>query len=334
MARHPTDSPVARHREGFEHAGFAHEGGQAQPGRRIRVIGVPVDLGASRRGVDMGPSAVRVAGLEARLEVLGHEVTDSGNIDVEIAETREAGTGNAHYLTEIAETCTRTAEAVVETLRAGMTPLVLGGDHSVAAGTVSGVAEFYRSQGQKIGLVWFDAHTDINTPETSPSGNVHGMPLAALLGLGPEALARIFGYAPKIAPENTVLVGIRDIDAAERENIRRAGVTEIYTMREIDERGMRTVMEEALRRAGQGTAGYHVSLDMDWIDPEDAPGVGTPVRGGATYREAHLAMEIVADDGRLLSFEIVEVNPVIDEHNRTAELAVELACSAFGKKIL
>jgi len=309
-------------------------GAQALPTRRIRVIGVPLDLGASRRGVDMGPSAMRVAGLEKRLEALGHQVADSGNIRVEIAETLTLGNENARYLQEIAETCTRTAEAVVKTLEEGMTPLLLGGDHSLAAGSVSGVAEFYRRQGQKIGVLWIDAHSDINTPETSPSGNVHGMPLAALLGLGPEPLANIFGYSPKIAAENTVLIGVRDIDAAERENIRRAGVAEVYTMRDIDERGMRTVMEEALRAAGRGTAGYHVSLDMDWIDPEDAPGVGTPVRGGATYREAHLAMEIIADHARLLSFEIVEVNPVIDEHNRTADLAVELACSAFGKKIL
>jgi len=313
---------------------FPHSGTQALPTRRIRVTGVPLDMGASRRGVDMGPSAMRVAGLEARLESLGHQVTDGGNIRVEVAETRTSGDKNARYLAEIAETCTRTAEAVVKTLEEGMTPLVLGGDHSLAAGTVSGVAEFYRRQGQKIGLIWIDAHSDINTPETSPSGNVHGMPLAALLGLGPEPLGNIFGYSPKVAAENTVLIGVRDIDAAERENIRRAGVAEVYTMRDIDERGMRTVMEEALRTAERGTAGYHVSLDMDWIDPEDAPGVGTPVRGGATYREAHLAMEILADHGRLLSFEIVEVNPVIDEHNRTADLAVELACSAFGKKIL
>jgi len=318
----------------FEESPFSHSGTQALPTRRIRVIGVPLDMGASRRGVDMGPSAMRVAGLEARLEALGHLVTDGGNIRVEVAETRASGDKSARYLTEIAETCTRTAEAVVKTLEEGMTPLVLGGDHSLAAGSVSGVAEFYRRQGQKIGLIWIDAHSDINTPETSPSGNVHGMPLAALLGLGPEPLGNIFGYSPKVAAENTVLIGVRDIDAAERENIRRAGVAEVYTMRDIDERGMRTVMEEALRAAGRGTAGYHVSLDMDWIDPEDAPGVGTPVRGGATYREAHLAMEILADHGRLLSFEIVEVNPVIDEHNRTADLAVELACSAFGKKIL
>jgi arginase len=309
-------------------------GAQAQPTRRIRVIGVPLDLGASRRGVDMGPSAVRVAGLEARLEALGHQVTDGGNIRVEIAETQAAGNENARFLKQIAETCTRTAEAVVKTLEEGMTPLLLGGDHSLAAGSVSGVAHFYRRQSQPIGVLWIDAHSDINTPESSPSGNVHGMPLAALLGLGPEPLANIFGYAPKIAAQNTVLIGLRDIDAGERENIRRAGVAAVYTMRDIDERGMRAVMEEALGVAGRGTAGYHVSLDMDWIDPEDAPGVGTPVRGGATYREAHLAMEIVADHGRLLSFEIVEVNPVIDEHNRTADLAVELACSAFGKKIL
>jgi arginase len=309
-------------------------GTQGLPTRRIRVLGVPLDMGASRRGVDMGPSAVRVAGLEARLESLGHRVTDGGNIRVEIAETQPAGSDNARYLKPIAETCNRTAEAVLKTLEEGMTPLVLGGDHSLAAGSIAGVAEFYRRKEQKIGLLWIDAHADINTPETSPSGNVHGMPLAALLGLGPEALANVYGYAPKIQPENTVIIGVRDIDAAERDNIRRAGITEVYTMRDIDERGMRAVMEEALRAAGRGTAGYHVSLDMDWIDPEDAPGVGTPVRGGATYREAHLAMEILADHGRLLSFEIVEVNPVIDEHNRTADLAVELACSAFGKKIL
>jgi arginase len=311
-----------------------HSGTQALPPRRIRVIGVPLDMGASRRGVDMGPSAMRVAGLEARLEALGHRVTDGGNIRVEIAETLASGSDRARYLKPIAETCSRTADEVVKTLDEGMTPLLLGGDHSLAAGSISGVAEFYRRQGQKIGVLWIDAHSDINTPETSPSGNVHGMPLAALLGLGPEELGNLYGYAPKVSPENTVLIGIRDIDAAERENIRRAGIAEVYTMRDIDERGMRAVMEEALRAAGRGTAGYHVSLDMDWIDPEDAPGVGTPVRGGATYREAHLAMEILADHGRLLSFEIVEVNPVIDEHNRTADLAVELACSAFGKKIL
>ena len=301
--------------------------------RKIRVIGVPLDLGQSRRGVDMGPSAVRVAGLEARLEALGHIVEDAGNVTVAIAEQKQKGDARAKYLKEITATCSLHAELIVKTITSGEVPLVLGGDHSVGAGTVAGVAEFYRRQNQKIGLLWIDAHTDINTPETSPSGNVHGMPLAAIMGLGPPQLADIFSFSPKVSPENCVLVGVRDIDGIERENVRRAGI-EVLTMRDIDERGMRAVMEEALRIAGRGTVGYHVSLDMDWIDPEDAPGVGTPVRGGATYREAHLAMEIIADHGRMLSMEIVEVNPVIDEHNRTADLAVELALSAFGKKIL
>jgi arginase len=301
--------------------------------KKIRVIGVPLDLGQSRRGVDMGPSAVRVAGLEARLEQLGHVVEDAGNITVAIAEQKKEGDPHAKYLKEITTTCIKQADLVLKTLEAGKVPLVLGGDHSVAAGTVSGVAEFYRRQEQKIGLIWIDAHTDINTPDSSPSGNVHGMPLAAIMGLGPPELANVLNFSPKVPPENCVLVGVRDIDAVEKENVRRAGI-DVFTMRDIDERGMRTVMEEALRIAGRGTAGYHVSLDMDWVDPEYAPGVGTPVRGGATYREAHLAMEIIADHGRMLSFEIVEVNPVIDEHNRTADLAVELALSAFGKKIL
>src|SRR5436309_575721 len=302
-------------------------------GRKIRVIGVPLDLGQSRRGVGMGPSAVRVAGLEARLEALGHVVEDGGNVSVAIPEQKKEGHPNAKYLKEITATCTKHAELVLKTLEAGMVPIALGGDHSMAAGTVSGVAEFYRRQNQKIGLIWIDAHTDINTPDSSPSGNVHGMPLAALMGLGPPELANILNFSPKVPAENCVLVGVRDIDSIEKENVRRAGI-DVFTMRDIDERGMRTVMEEALRIAGRDTAGYHVSLDMDWIDPEDAPGVGTPVRGGATYREAHLAMEIIADHGRMQSFEIVEVNPVIDEHNRTAVLAVELALSAFGKKIL
>ena len=301
--------------------------------RKIRVIGVPLDLGQSRRGVDMGPSAVRVAGLEMRLEELGHVVEDGGNVAVAIPEQKKAGDPHAKYLKEITATCTKEAELVLKTLDSGIVPLVLGGDHSIGAGTVSGVAEFYRRQNQKIGLIWVDAHTDINTPDSSPSGNVHGMPLAAIMGLGPADLANIFNFSPKVDPDNCVLVGVRDIDAIERENVRRAGI-HVYTMRDIDERGMRNVMETAVRLAAEGTAGYHVSLDMDWVDPEDAPGVGTPVRGGATYREAHLAMEIIADDGKMLSFEIVEVNPVIDEHNRTADLAVELALSAFGKKIL
>jgi len=306
--------------------------------RRIRILGVPLDLGASRRGVDMGPSALRVAGLEAHLEALGHEVSDGGNVRVEIAETQPAGASNARFLTEIADTCTRTAQAVSDAMHQGLTPLILGGDHSLAAGSVSGVSHFFHQQGQKLGLLWLDAHSDINTPATSPSGNVHGMPLAALTGLGTDSglspLARIFDYLPKVSPANTVVLGVRSIDAHERANLHAAGVRGVYTMRDIDERGLRTVMQEALEIISDGTAGFHVSLDMDWIDPEHAPGVGTAVRGGATYREAHLAMELIADHGGMVSFEIVEVNPILDQRNSTAELAVELACSAFGKKIL
>ena len=303
--------------------------------KKIRVIGVPLDLGQTRRGVDMGCSAVRVAGLEARLEQLGHKVEDAGNIGVAIAETKASfGASNARYLKEITQTCTKEAELVVQDAGGGE-GAAGGGRRPLHRGRARcpGWRNITGAQNQAAGLLWIDAHSDINTPNSSPSGNVHGMPLAAIMGLWPSELANIFGFSPKVRPENCVLIGVRDIDTVEKENIKRAGI-EVFTMRDIDERGMRTVMEEALRMAGRGTAGYHVSLDMDWIDPEDAPGVGTPVRGGATYREAHLAMEIIADHGRMVSFEIVEVNPVIDEHNRTADLAVELALSAFGKKIL
>jgi arginase len=301
--------------------------------RTIRVIGVPLDLGQQRRGVDMGPSAVRVAELESKLEALGHVVEDAGNVAVVLAEQKNPGELRARYVKEITATCQKHADLVCETLKEGAVPLSIGGDHSMAVGSVSGLAEFHRQRQQRVGLIWLDAHSDINTPESSVTGNVHGMPLGAILGLGPKELADIYGWSPKVAPDNCVLVGLRDVDLPEKENIRRAGV-EAFTMRDIDERGMRAVMEDALRIAGRGTVGYHVSVDMDFIDPEDAPGVGTPVPGGATYREAHLAMEIIADHARMLSFDLVEVNPVIDEHNRTAQLAVELACSAFGKKIL
>lgn len=298
----------------------------------VEIIGVPLDLGQQRRGVDMGPSALRVAGLQAKLEALGYQVTDRGNVAVAVAETRHGGDERARFLAEIAHSAELTARCVQEALDHGATPIVLGGDHSVAAGTVAGVANHFRAQQKKIGLIWMDAHSDINTPETSPSGNVHGMPVAALLGMEPAALRDLLGWSPKVLPENTVLIGIRDVDETERENIRRTGVT-VFTMRDIDELGLRAVMERAIPIATNGTAGYHVSLDLDWVDPEDAPGVGTAVRGGATYREAHLAMEILSDDGGMLSFELVEVNPILDEHNRTAELAVQLLCSAFGKKI-
>jgi len=282
----------------------------------------------------MGPSALRVAGLATKLKALGHTVTDRGNVPVAVAETIHHGDDHAHFLKEIALSAERTADFVQRALAHGSIPLVLGGDHSVAVGTVAGVANHFRAKNESIGLIWIDAHSDINTPETSPSGNVHGMPVAAILGMGPALLSDLLGWSPKVRPEHTVLIGIRDIDESEKENILRAGVTNIYTMRDIDELGLRVVMEKATLVASTGTAGYHVSMDMDWVDPEDAPGIGTPVRGGATYREAHLAMEILADHGGMLSFELVEVNPILDERNRTAELAVQLICSVFGKKIL
>ena len=298
------------------------------------IIGAPLDLGQGRRGVDMGPSAVRVAGLGKRLGALGYDVTDLGNIAVAQAESlTDAGPKEARFLAQIAQSCERLGHLVAESLANGQMPLVLGGDHSIAAGTTAGVSQFFRRSNQKIGLLWIDAHADMNTPDSSPSGNVHGMPLACCIGRGPEALVNLLGFAPKVDPANVALVGIRDVDEIERGTVATAGVR-AFTMRDIDERGMRSVMNEAIGIASNGTAGFHLSLDMDFVDPQYAPGVGTPVRGGATYREAHLAMELACDSGRMLSMEVVEVNPVIDEVNRTADLAVELVLSAMGKKIL
>jgi arginase len=299
----------------------------------IAIIGVPLDLGAGRRGVDMGPSAVRVANLNARLSEIGFEVDDLGNVPVAQPEGHPEGKPEAKYLPQITQTCTYLAELVQKQMTAGSFPLILGGDHSLAVGTVSGVSRHLRERGEKLGMIWIDAHTDMNTPVSSPSGNVHGMPLACCIGLGPKELTDIFGYSPKVAPENVALVGIRSVDDQERNNVQKSGV-HAFTMRDIDERGMRWVIEESIKIAGAGTAGFHVSLDMDAVDPREAPGVGTPVRGGITYREAHLAMEILSDSGRMTSMEVVEVNPVIDEVNRTAVLAVELVMSAMGKRIL
>jgi arginase len=300
---------------------------------KVRIIGVPMDLGASRRGVDMGPSALRVAGLQSRLKQLGRQVEDIGNISVRQPEEQHYGEKNAKYLEEIAATCKDVAEIVRKALDEDLMPLVLGGDHSIAVGTAAGVAAHYRKESKRIGLIWLDAHGDMNTPESSPSGNVHGMPLASIMGHGPAELVDLAGFKPMIEPRNVVLVGIRDLDTKERKLIKESGA-HIFTMRDIDERGMREVMADALRFAGDDTAGVAASLDMDFVDPSDAPGVGTPVRGGVTYREAHLALEMIADAKALVSLELVEINPVIDEHNTTAILGVELILSAFGKKIL
>jgi arginase len=299
----------------------------------VRIIGVPMDLGGNRRGVDMGPSVIRVAGLHDRLGDLGISVEDAGNIDVRIAEEFHYGHKDKMYLEEISQACRRLSRLVCTAHQEEWLPLVLGGDHSIAAGSVAGTASFYRSRNEKIGLIWIDAHTDLNTPESSPSGNVHGMPLAAILGLGPPELSQIEGFAPKVDPANAVVIGARSIDAGEKENIKRTGLR-VVTMKELDMRGMPAIMDEALARAGNGTAGFHCTFDLDVVDPRFAPGVGTPVMGGITYRESHLAMEMVYDSGRLLSLEVVEVNPVLDEENSTGLLAVELICSALGKKIL
>jgi arginase len=303
------------------------------PHSNIAIIGAPLDLGQDRRGVDMGPSAVRVANLNGRVADLGYTVEDWGNVPVEQKESWPEGDASAKYLAQIAAACNALSLRVEEALASARVPLVLGGDHSVAVGTVSGVGRHFRERGEAIGLIWLDAHADMNTPDTSPSGNIHGMPLACILGMGPAELSGLRGYQPKIDARNMVIVGLRDVDQLEKPHVRNSGIR-AFTMRDIDERGMRSVMDEALRIAGEGVSGFHLSLDMDFVDPADAPGVGTPVRGGVTYREAHLAMEMICDSRRMVSMEIVEVNPVIDERNRTAELAVELAMSGLGKRIL
>ena len=292
-----------------------------------------MDLGASRRGVDMGPSALRVAGLQTKLKQLGRQVEDEGNVAVPQAEEQPYGEKKARYLDEIAQTCKGLAEIVRKTLDEDMLPLVLGGDHSIAVGTVAGAAAHFHQAGKRVGVIWLDAHGDMNTPDSSPSGNVHGMPLASIMGSGPPELVDLAGVKPMVDSRNVALVGIRDLDSKERRFAKESGV-HVFTMRDIDERGMREVMAEAIRFATDDTAGICVSLDMDFVDPSDAPGVGTPVRGGVTYREAHLALEMIADSRAMVSFELVEINPVIDLHNTTALLGVELVLSGLGKKIL
>jgi arginase len=302
--------------------------------RAVSVIGVPLDLGAGRRGVDMGPSAFRQAHLHETLRELGYDVEDAGDVPVSIQETQDPGDPHRKYLREIRDTCERLRDRVAELLARGRLPVVLGGDHSIAMGTIAGVSKFHRERRQrKVGLIWFDAHGDMNTPETSPSGNIHGMPLAVALGVGEPSLVNLAGAAPMVEGARAAVVGLRDVDPAERETIKQSGIG-AFTMRDIDERGMRAVMEEAIKRATSGTAGIHVSFDLDGVDPEHAPGVGTPSPGGISYREAHLAMEMLADTDQVLSAEFVEVNPVLDHRNRTAKLGVGLLASLLGKKIL
>lgn len=301
--------------------------------RPVHVIGVSLDLGGNRRGVDMGPSAFRIAGLAERLTALGIPVADSGDLVAPIPETKAEGDPTKKYVREIARVCDRLYKTSLGVLEKGGLPLVLGGDHSLAAGSVAATADFLRRDGKPLGLIWVDAHGDMNTPATSTSGNVHGMPLAAILGSEPAELARIGGFSPKVLPERTVLIGIRNLDEREKERIRESGVR-VCTMKDIDRNGIAKAVEEAIAIASRDTGGLHVSFDLDVCDPAIAPGVGTPVKGGLNYREAHMVMEMIADSGLLRALDLVEVNPILDDRNTTAILGAELAGSALGQKII
>ncbi len=299
----------------------------------VHIIGVPLDLGASRRGTDAGPSAVRVAGLSKSLTKLGYEVTVESDIPVPTLETRKADSRKARFKNEILQVCTNLAEVTRDTLGAGEIPLVIGGDHSIAMGTVAGVAAHFRQQEADIGLIWFDAHGDMNLPETSPSGNIHGMPLAHLRGHGDAELANILGQCPAMKPENVVLLGIRDIDDNERQIIRDSGI-KVFTMSDIDELGMTEVSRQTLEIVTANTVGFHISFDVDGCDPSVIPGSGTLVPGGVSFREAHQLLENCAKTGRMTSMEVVELNPFLDQANISAERAVALIQSAFGSSIL
>lgn len=303
----------------------------AAPRGLVSLIGVPIDLGASRRGVDMGPSAMRLSQLLPLLRALGYTIEDLGNVSVPDFSSVPATPYDR--LGAIADVCRELAALTATAVRERVLPLVLGGDHSLAAGSVAGTATALHERDERVGLIWLDAHADINTPESSLSGNVHGMPVAHLLGLGDTRLSHLSSRVPAVLPENLVYVGLRDVDVAERAMIKSLGIR-AFTMRDIDERGLRAVMEEAVTIAMRGTGGIHLSCDADWVDPREAPGVGTPVRGGATLREAHLAMEIIYDTGALVAMDLVEINPILDRGNHTAELAAELIASAFGRRIL
>jgi arginase len=299
----------------------------------IHIIGVPLDLGGNRRGTDMGPSAFRIAGIGDQLTRLGRTVVDKGDIVTPIPETKGPGDVRKRYVKEIAKVCQKLFQTSLASLEEGALPIVLGGDHSLGAGSVAAAAAFLRKRNQPLGLIWVDAHGDMNRPDTTGSGNVHGMPLAALLGPEPAELARIGGDGPAVLAEHTVLVGIRNLDEIEKQLVRQSKV-HIFTMKEVDRMGIAQVMERALAIAGSGTGGIHVSFDLDVCDPSIAPGVGTAVKGGLDYREAHVVMELVAESGRLTSLDLVEVNPTLDLRNTTAELGCELALSAMGKQIL
>lgn len=305
----------------------------ASPSRSVSLLAVHMDLGAGRRGVDMGPSAIRIAGVAERLTRLGYDVQELGAVFAREPEVCPIGESHMKYLHEVVSCCVEVRDKTLAALASGSIPLVLGGDHSIAIGSIAAQAIHHRASAKAIGVVWVDAHADMNTPDSSPSGNIHGMPLGVCLGKGAKELVSLAGGPAAVDPRHVALVGVRDLDAAERKIVRESGVR-CYTMSEIDERGIATCLDEAFARATTGTAGVHLSFDLDGVDPEYAPGVGTPVPGGLTYREAHLACEKAAHTGKLLGMDIVELNPILDEGNRTAKLAVELILSAFGKTIL
>jgi arginase len=306
---------------------------ESEAKRSVGILGVPLAYGASMAGVELGPAALRVARLNRRITQLGYEVRDHGDLDVGESETVPEPGDKLKHLREIGAACEELAQKVEAVLSEGGLPLVLGGDHSIAIGSISGFASYCRKQETKPGLIWFDAHADMNTPETSPSGNIHGMPLAVLLGYGAPELKNIAGFAPKLDPTLCVHVGARDIDRDERALVGKLGIR-FMTMREIDERGMSACMDEAIQIASRASGGYAVTFDVDALDPGDAPGSGTLVRGGLTYREAHLAMEKIAEAGGMRTLEVVEINTALDVNNKTAELGVELILSALGKTIL
>ena len=301
--------------------------------RPVHILGVPLDLGGGRRGVDMGPSAFRIAGLDAGIAALGYPTIDRGDLVVPIPETKSEGDPSKRYVREIARVCQRLYQMTLASLEKGALPVILGGDHSVAAGSVAATAAHARRQGRRIGLLWIDAHGDMNTPASTTSGNVHGMPLAALIGREPAELAGIGGFWPKVHPASTVIIGVRNLDHREKEQVKASRVR-VFTMKDVDRLGIATIMERAIALASKGTAGLHVSFDLDVCDPAVAPGVGTPVKGGLDYREAHMVMEMIADSGRLLSLDMVEVNPILDVRNQTAQLGTELVLSALGQEIL
>lgn len=300
---------------------------------QVSIGNVHVDLGAGRRGVDMGPSAIMLAGLVPEVRELGHDVVETFEVVVPSPEMVEIGDARARFLDTIVAACAELADRVEAAMEQGRFPVILGGDHSVAIGTISGMARFLRKRGQSLGVIWVDAHTDMNTPDTSPSGNIHGMPLAVLLGQGHPDLVAIAGDRPALDPQYVAVIGARDIDVREREVIRETGVR-VYTMSELDDRGTAVCVREAIERVGRASGGIHLSFDLDGVDPDHAPGVGTPVPGGLDLRESHLICEKLAQTHRLLGCEIVELNPILDQQNRTGKLAVWLVLSALGKSIL